>query len=91
MLNMSTSLFREEQVEIIGVIINKVLPDKLEKVKHYVGKWMEANQIPLLGLIPYDAALAFPIIRTIAESIRSEIIHFENMDSNRVGASWPEV
>lgn len=85
MLNMSTSLFREEEVEIIGVIINKVLPDKLEKVKYYVGKWMEENNIPLLGLIPYDPTLAFPIIRTIAETIRSEIIHFEGMDSNRVG------
>ncbi|MBK8701131.1 MAG: AAA family ATPase [Saprospiraceae bacterium] len=84
MLNMSTSLFREEGVEIIGVIINKVLPDKLEKVRYYVGKWMEENQIKLLGLIPYDPALAFPIIRTIAESIRSEITHFENMASNRV-------
>ena len=84
MLNMSTSLFREEGVEILGVIINKVIPDKMEKVKLYVGDWMADNNIRLLGLIPYDATLAFPIIRTIAEAIRSEVTHYEDRATNRV-------
>lgn len=84
MLNMCTSLFREENVELIGVIINKVLPDKIDKVRHYVGNWLAEKNIKLLGLIPYDPALAFPIIKTIADSIKGKITHFEDKASNRV-------
>jgi BioD-like phosphotransacetylase family protein len=84
MLNMCTSLFREEGVEIIGVIINKVLPDKIDKVRFYVEKWLAQNNIELLGLIPYDPALAFPIIKTITDTIRGELTHFEKNAANRV-------
>ncbi len=84
MLNMCTSLFREENVPLIGVIINKVLPDKMDKVKNYVGKWMLENNIKLLGLIPYDAALAFPIIKTITQTIDGKLTHFEEKAANRV-------
>ena len=84
MLNMCLSLFKEQKVNLLGVIINKVIPDKMEKVRNYVGGWLEDNNIPLLGLIPYDPTLAFPIIRTINEAIRGTITHFEEHSSNRV-------
>jgi len=41
MLNMCLAIFREEQVPIIGVIINKVLPEKSAKVEKYVQKWLQ--------------------------------------------------
>ncbi len=84
MLNMCTSLFREEGVDIIGVIINKVYPDKMEKVAFYVGKWMRENNIELLGLIPYDPTLAFPIIKTITDTIKGDLIYFPENAANRV-------
>lgn len=67
MFNMTTALFREEGVPIIGVIVNKTIEDKLEKIKHYVGTWLEMNDIPLLGVIPYDKTLAYPLMDTVVK------------------------
>ena len=42
-------------VEIAGVIINKVMPDKYEQTKYYRSKALKDNwgkDVPLLGLIP---------------------------------------
>jgi hypothetical protein len=84
MLNMCISLFKEQKVPLLGVIINKVLPDKMDKVEKYVGGWLRDHNIPLLGLLPYDPALAFPIIRTVNEAIRGQITHYEENDTNRI-------
>ncbi len=83
-LNMCTSLFREREVPIVGVIINKVLPEKLEKVKHYVGKHLKNDGVPLLGALPYDKALSNPIMETITHAVKGRVVTFiDNLD-NRV-------
>ncbi len=84
MLNMTTSLFREEGVPILGVIINKVRPDKIEKIRTYLEKWMTPKNYRLLGLIPYDHSLAFPVISTICKAINGTIIANEEYSTNRV-------
>ena len=84
MLNMTTALFREEQVPIIGVIINKVLPDKMDKVRHYVGKWMQAHDLRMLGLMPYENKLAFPLIRTVAEAVKGVVTYNADYMDNKV-------
>jgi len=84
MLNMTTSLFREEGVPIIGVIINKVYPEKAEKVKHYVGKWLEQKNIPLLGILPYEKEMVFPLIRTVAEAVNGMITYNTDYIFNKV-------
>lgn len=81
MYNMCASLFREEDVPIIGVILNKVRIDKMDKVKHYFGKWLKTQNVPLLGAIPYDESLAFPLVKTIVEAIKGDVIyHPENLN-----------
>lgn len=84
MLNMCTAIFRENEVPIIGVIINKVRPEKLEKVREYVGIWLQRNNLPLLGVIPYDQTLAYPLIRSIARSVDGTIIYNADSDNNKV-------
>lgn len=84
MLNMTTALFREEKVPIIGVIINKVHPDKIDKVKHYVGKWLETNHLPLLGLMPYEKTLAYPLIRSVSEAVKGVITYNADFADNKV-------
>lgn len=78
MLNMTTALFREENVPFLGVIINKVIPDKVDKIHHYVGRWLKKKSIPLLGLVPYEKTLAYPLIRTVAEAVHGVVTY--NMD-----------
>lgn len=74
MLNLCLAEFARKEVPIIGVIINKVRPDKIQKVEHYVSKWLKMNNLPLLGVLPYDPSLAYPLMRTIVKSIQGEVI-----------------
>lgn len=83
-LNMSMALFREEGVEIIGVIINKVIPEKLNKVRTYVSKWLNKYNIPLLGVVPYDPTLGYPIIKTINSAVEGTIIYNAGHENNKV-------
>ena len=83
-LNMTTALFRENNVPIIGVIINKTLPEKLEKVREYVGKKLKEWDLPLLGVLPYDKSLSNPIMETINRAVRGyAIANIDKLD-NRV-------
>lgn len=84
MLNMCTALFREEGVPILGVIINKVRPDKLDKVKYYVGKWLAKYNVPLLGVLPYDETLAYPLISSIEKAVGGTIIYNEDKKDNKI-------
>lgn len=77
-LNVSMAMFREQRVPILGVIVNKVLPEKMEKVRYYVGKKLAQMGLPLLGVMPYDEALAYPIISTICEATNGTVI--QNID-----------
>jgi len=84
MLNMNMALFREEGVPVLGVIINKVLPDKMERVRHYVQRWLDPLHIPVLGIIPYEKSLAYPVMRTIADSVHGLPTHNVEFLDNKV-------
>lgn len=83
-LNMSLALFREYKVPILGVIVNKVLQDKDEMVKKYVGMWLEQNNLKLLGSVPYDSTLAYPLIWTISKAIHGTIEYYKEKGFNKV-------
>jgi len=73
-LNVSIAIFRENKVPIKGVIINKVIPEKLEKVRHYVGIKLREMDLPLLGVVPYDETMAYPILKTICSAINGSVV-----------------
>ncbi len=73
MMSMCMEKFNRLNVPIIGVILNKVLVNKREKVEHYVQKWLEPLDIPLLGSMPFDKTMSFPLLRTIVESVKGTV------------------
>lgn len=83
-LNMSLSLFRELEVPIMGVIINKVIPEKKELVSEYVGKWLKSNSLELLGVVPYDNTLAYPLIWTISKSVGGQFECYKEKGFSKV-------
>ena len=93
-LNLSLAMFREENVPIIGVIVNKIRPDKMDKVGHYVNIWLEKNNLPLLGLVPYEQSLAYPLMKTVSKAINGKIIHgpqfMENIVEDVIAGSLVE-
>ncbi len=85
MFHMCSAIFREKGVPIIGVIINKVRPDKIEKVAYYLNKYFEKINIPILGYVPYDEKLAYPLMSTVANSIKGNVVENEkSLDTHRV-------
>lgn len=83
-LNMCLSLFHAQQVPLLGVIINKVLPEKMEEISHYLGKKLEQMGIPLLGILPYDRTLSYPIMETVRQAVKGKVLLNEDCMNNRV-------
>ncbi len=81
---MSTALFREEKVPILGVIVNKVKPEKIEDLSYYLEKSLDKIGIPLLGIIPYDPTLSFPIMETIKQAIHGNVLLNGHRLNNKV-------
>lgn len=66
---LNQSLFQQAGVEVIGAIINKVLPDKMEDIQHYCGSALERMGIPLLGCIPLEEQLGVPSLQQVAHEL----------------------
>jgi dethiobiotin synthetase len=83
-LNAKLALFREQNVPVSGVIINKVLPTKMDQVKYYVGKKLDKYGIPLLGVLPFDKTLTHPIMDTIMKAVKGNVVFHEDQLDNRI-------
>jgi BioD-like phosphotransacetylase family protein len=70
----SLALFEKYNVEVIGVILNKVMPDKIHKINETVAKGMANLGTKLLGTIPYEETLSRYTIGQVAEAFNYELI-----------------
>jgi BioD-like phosphotransacetylase family protein len=61
-------------VKIAGVIFNKVLPEKQTVVVEYLKKALGRWNIPLLGVVPYDAFLTNPTMSDYAHLFKTELL-----------------
>jgi hypothetical protein len=77
-------LFEKAGVPVIGVIANKVRPDKLEQTRHYLTMAFARKGLRLLGTLPYVARLTWPTVRDIAQSLRAEVINAPQCLDNEV-------
>lgn len=77
-LNLNLALFREQGIKVRGIIVNKVHVDKMDKVKLYLQKHLDNMGLPLLGVLPYDRSLSYPILGTIRRVIKGRMI-FNNL------------
>lgn len=71
---LNKALFDLKGVEVLGVIVNKVLPDKYEKVKRVLHKGLERKGINLLGVIPLDPLLSSPTMSEIKDRLNINIL-----------------
>jgi BioD-like phosphotransacetylase family protein len=76
------SLFEKEGVPVVGVVVNKVIPEKLQQTKYYLTKSLERSGLKLLGVIPYMPRLSWPTVQEVADAIQAKVInghdHLEN-------------
>ncbi|MFH0739152.1 MAG: AAA family ATPase [Candidatus Omnitrophota bacterium] len=71
---LNKALFEKEGVKVLGVIVNKVLPGKFDKINQLVRKGLKRKGIDVLGVIPYNSLLSLPTIEQILEETDFELL-----------------
>ena len=71
---LNKALFEKEGVKVLGVIVNKVLPEKYDKISSLVRKGLERKGINVLGVLPYNPMLSQPTIGQIVEETGFEVL-----------------
>ena len=84
-ISLNKALFEKVGVDILGVIINKVDPSKMDFIKHYTGKALKAMGLNLLGCIPTHPLLSEPSLSQITAEINAESLNSSsNTQTNKI-------
>ncbi len=76
---LNKALFDREGVEVIGVVMNKVHPEKLDSIADFASRGFERIGLELLGVIPMENMLAQPTLQQICEHIRGQFLFNESL------------
>jgi hypothetical protein len=71
---LNKALFDKEGVKVLGVIINKVLPEKFDKINDMVRKGLQRKGIDVLGVIPFNPSLSYPTVKQILEETNFQLL-----------------
>ncbi|MFH0856181.1 MAG: AAA family ATPase [Candidatus Omnitrophota bacterium] len=71
---LNKALFEREGVKLLGVIINKVLADKFDRISNLVRRGLKRKGVDVLGVVPYNPMLSRPTIEQILEEMDFELL-----------------
>ena len=74
-VSLNQALFEKEGVEIIGVILNKVLGEKVDYVADFARRGLKRKGLDLLGVLPYEQILCNPSVDLIREELKAELLN----------------
>ena len=72
---LNQALFEKEGVEIIGVILNKVIGEKMEYISDFARRGLKRKGLELLGVLPYQKILRNPSMELIREELEAELLN----------------
>ena len=72
---LNKALFDKTGVEVVGAILNKVMPDKIEFIRDFAGRGLRKLGIPLLGVVPLQEMLVYPNLDQVADETKARWIH----------------
>ncbi|MEA3212158.1 MAG: phosphate acetyltransferase [Chthoniobacter sp.] len=81
---LNKALFDKEGVELVGVVLNKVLPEKFEYVCDFARRGLDRLGIELIGAIPDEPILSNATLGQIAKTIRGSFINGKSKSRRRV-------
>jgi BioD-like phosphotransacetylase family protein len=73
-ISMNLALFEKFGVEVIGAIINKVVPEKMELLKEYATIGLAKLGLPLLGMIPLHTELYKPTVNQACLHLKGQFL-----------------
>ena len=83
-VSLNLALFEKQGVEVIGVVLNKVLPSKIEALRPWAEKAFAKMKLPILGVIPDLGELRRPILGQLARELGGEFLSGESFKRRRV-------
>ncbi|MDD5456728.1 MAG: AAA family ATPase [Candidatus Margulisbacteria bacterium] len=91
---LNKALFDKEGVEVLGVVINKIYPNKIEKVTKLLTQGLNNYGLKVLGFIPYYQSLSSPNMFLVKEALKADVLNegdtlYENIVNIVVGAMTP--
>jgi len=83
-ITLNKALFDLRHVEVLGVVVNKVLPEKYHKIKRVLTRGLKNKGLRLLGVIPIDPLLSAPTVEEILDRFNLKILCGKKSLSRRV-------
>ncbi|CAM9220060.1 unnamed protein product [Ectocarpus sp. 13 AM-2016] len=78
-LELNRGICEKYGIKVRGVVLNKVVPGKLQMVKEYFGKLLKSWDVPLLGVVPDESYLARPSLIDLEKIFKTKLLAgFEN-------------
>ncbi len=71
---LNKAVFESKGVELLGVIINKVNPNKFEQISEIVSLGLKRHGIPLLGVVPLVQNLSLPSVAELVEDLDAVLL-----------------
>ncbi len=71
---LNKALFDLKKVEVLGVIVNKVLPEKYDRIQKVLAQGLKNKGIRLLGVIPLDPILSSPTVQQIMRELDLQLV-----------------
>lgn len=72
-LTLNKDEFEKHGVKVKGIILNKVIEDKIDMVENYMTKALSKWNIPLLGIIPFNCFLSTPSMADYQSLFKTEV------------------
>jgi BioD-like phosphotransacetylase family protein len=82
---LNKALFDRAGVEVIGAVMNKVLPSKMDEIAEVARKGFQRIGLELLGMIPRVEMLTVPTLEQVREVLHGETLYGEENLNRHAG------
>ena len=72
---LNKALLDKEGVRLAGVVVNKVLPEKYDRIARLVTMGLGQKELNVFGVLPYQKILDIPTMREIKEEIKVDVLY----------------
>lgn len=86
-LALNKALFDKEGVEIVGVVVNKILPEKFEFIKEFCSRGLARLGIEMVGAMPAEPVLSNPTLNEVCKRVRGRFVNSRSEAHRKVERS----